>query len=211
MSLMIKEHITHECKYHGSSSGACTRLKKHTEKNIQSWSKVMVHLAFFDNFTIPSPSPPHNVGSVRSKCPLWSNIVWGQRGRPSLGKRAAFIIKQGAILKTANFQSVPYTFDQDCSYVRMHNTNGWLETKLVVVFNGNTVKFFVSFSYYVMEMRTLSLTSCWGVYVVLFRQVNMAELRRIRRQFITYAKSHPVEDTGKISNMFVQYLNNSFK
>ncbi|KAL9985762.1 hypothetical protein ACROYT_G008203 [Oculina patagonica] len=45
--------------------------------------------------------------------------------------------------------------------------------------------------------------------VVLNRMVNMAELRRIRRQFITYTKMHPVEDTKKIANMFVQYLNSS--
>ncbi|XP_031567489.1 protein KTI12 homolog [Actinia tenebrosa] len=44
--------------------------------------------------------------------------------------------------------------------------------------------------------------------IVLTRQVNMAELRRTRRQFITYTKTHPVDDTSKIANMFVQYLNN---
>ena len=85
---------------------------------LQSWSKAMAHLAFFDNFTIPSPPPPppppYNVGSVHSKCPPWNNIVWG--GGPSLGKRAAFIIEQRAIMKTANSQGVPYTFDQDCRF-----------------------------------------------------------------------------------------------
>lgn len=45
--------------------------------------------------------------------------------------------------------------------------------------------------------------------VLLNRTVNMAELRRLRRQFITYTKMHPVEDTKKIANMFVQYLNSS--
>ena len=71
----------------------------------------MVHLAFFDNFTIPAPSPPpppppYNVGSVRSKCPPWSNIVWGEGGEPSLGKRAAFIFEQGAIMKTKHIFKV---------------------------------------------------------------------------------------------------------
>ncbi|XP_058957020.1 protein KTI12 homolog [Pocillopora verrucosa] len=47
--------------------------------------------------------------------------------------------------------------------------------------------------------------------VVLNRTANMAELRKIRRQFITYTKMHPVEDTKKISNMFVQYLNSSLQ
>ncbi|XP_037111327.1 protein KTI12 homolog [Syngnathus acus] len=41
------------------------------------------------------------------------------------------------------------------------------------------------------------------------RSVNMAELRKFRRQFISYSKMHPTENTGQISNMFVQYLNKS--
>ena len=49
------------------------------------------------------------------------------------------------------------------------------------------------------------------LHVLLNRTVNMSELRRIRRQFITYTKMHPVEDTKKIANMFVQYLNSSIQ
>ncbi|XP_077993837.1 protein KTI12 homolog [Glandiceps talaboti] len=41
--------------------------------------------------------------------------------------------------------------------------------------------------------------------------LNASELRRNRRQFITYTKMHPVEDTGVIANMFVQFLNNSLQ
>ncbi|GFT36314.1 protein KTI12 homolog, partial [Nephila pilipes] len=33
------------------------------------------------------------------------------------------------------------------------------------------------------------------------------ELARIRRQFISYMKSHPVSDGSKIPNMFVQFVN----
>uniref|UniRef100_A0A8D2ZFE9 Protein KTI12 homolog n=1 Tax=Scophthalmus maximus TaxID=52904 RepID=A0A8D2ZFE9_SCOMX len=43
----------------------------------------------------------------------------------------------------------------------------------------------------------------------LTRGINMAELRKLRRQFISYTKTHPTENTGHISNMFVQYLNKS--
>ena len=39
--------------------------------------------------------------------------------------------------------------------------------------------------------------------------VTMAELRRLRHQFITYTKMHPFEGVEKISTLFVQYLNNS--
>nr|XP_020487014.1 protein KTI12 homolog [Labrus bergylta] len=45
--------------------------------------------------------------------------------------------------------------------------------------------------------------------IELTRSINMAELRKLRRQFISYAKTHPTENTGQISNMFVQYLNKS--
>nr|XP_046249550.1 protein KTI12 homolog [Scatophagus argus] len=45
--------------------------------------------------------------------------------------------------------------------------------------------------------------------VELTRSINMAELRKLRRQFISYTKMHPTEKSGQISNMFVQYLNKS--
>lgn len=41
------------------------------------------------------------------------------------------------------------------------------------------------------------------------RSFNMAELRKLRRQFISYTKLHPTENIGHVSNMFVQYLNRS--
>lgn len=47
--------------------------------------------------------------------------------------------------------------------------------------------------------------------LVLLKQLNMPELRRIKRQFISYAKMHPVEDQGKLGNMFLQFLNNSIR
>jgi len=43
------------------------------------------------------------------------------------------------------------------------------------------------------------------------RVYTLAELQRHKRQFITYTKMHPVEDTSKISSMFVQYLNNCLR
>ncbi|KAM8890836.1 protein KTI12 homolog [Spinachia spinachia] len=45
--------------------------------------------------------------------------------------------------------------------------------------------------------------------IELTRTINMAELRKLRRQFISYTKTHPTENSGHISNMFVQYLNKS--
>lgn len=44
--------------------------------------------------------------------------------------------------------------------------------------------------------------------VSLSKHLTMAELQRIRRQFLTYMKMHPC-DINNISNVFVQYLNNS--
>ncbi|KAK0151694.1 Protein KTI12 [Merluccius polli] len=45
--------------------------------------------------------------------------------------------------------------------------------------------------------------------VLMVRSFNMAEMRKLRRQFISYTKLHPTENIGHISNMFVQYLNRS--
>uniref|UniRef100_A0A3P9LTX8 Protein KTI12 homolog n=1 Tax=Oryzias latipes TaxID=8090 RepID=A0A3P9LTX8_ORYLA len=46
--------------------------------------------------------------------------------------------------------------------------------------------------------------------VELAKSINMAELRKLRRQFISYSKMHPIENTAQIANMFVQYLNKSY-
>ncbi|XP_055518591.1 protein KTI12 homolog [Leucoraja erinacea] len=47
------------------------------------------------------------------------------------------------------------------------------------------------------------------VKIELTRILHMAELRKLRRQFISYTKMHPTENIGQISNMFVQYINRS--
>lgn len=44
--------------------------------------------------------------------------------------------------------------------------------------------------------------------VKLIRPVTLAELRKWRQQFLTYIKMHPPSDASKISNMFVEYINN---
>ncbi|XP_053573239.1 protein KTI12 homolog [Bombina bombina] len=41
------------------------------------------------------------------------------------------------------------------------------------------------------------------------RILNMSELRKLRRQFISYTKLHPNENISQLANMFVQYLNQS--
>ena len=45
--------------------------------------------------------------------------------------------------------------------------------------------------------------------LVLVKTLNLGELQRYRRQFISFMKSRPPEDTSKIANMFVQFLNNT--
>lgn len=47
------------------------------------------------------------------------------------------------------------------------------------------------------------------VRLVLSRPVTMAELRRLRKQFISYTKLHPVEDHSHIPTLFVEYLNST--
>lgn len=41
------------------------------------------------------------------------------------------------------------------------------------------------------------------------RHITMAELRRLRRQFMNYTKLHPPTDTSSIPTLFIQYLNTS--
>lgn len=39
----------------------------------------------------------------------------------------------------------------------------------------------------------------------------MKKLKKIHQQFITYTKIHPIKNTKKISNIFIQYLNNNLQ
>eukprot|EP00041_Stephanoeca_diplocostata_P032948 m.1074301 g.1074301 ORF g.1074301 m.1074301 type:complete len:276 (+) comp24238_c0_seq13:1609-2436(+) len=46
--------------------------------------------------------------------------------------------------------------------------------------------------------------------VKLVKKTTMSELRRIRRQFTTYTKSHPIEGSvNRIATLFVEFLNNA--
>ena len=86
----------------------------------------MVHLAFFDNFTVPSPLPPplpppptpHTMlGHCAQSVPLEATLYGGGGGRAKFGKNNRFYHRTGGDNEIkANFQGVPYTFDQDCPY-----------------------------------------------------------------------------------------------
>lgn len=47
--------------------------------------------------------------------------------------------------------------------------------------------------------------------VQLTRNLTLAELQRFRRQFISFTKAHPIEDKERLSNMFVQFINNGIR
>ncbi|KAK4300224.1 hypothetical protein Pmani_027563 [Petrolisthes manimaculis] len=47
--------------------------------------------------------------------------------------------------------------------------------------------------------------------LTLGRKVTLAEVTRARRQFISYTKMHPVEDSGKLATLFVKYLNTTLQ
>ena len=60
----------------------------------------MVHLtSFFDNFTIPPPSPHTMLEQCSQSAPLEATS-YGEGGGASLGKLAAFNIKRGVMTKT---------------------------------------------------------------------------------------------------------------
>nr|CAG4644971.1 EOG090X0A11 [Leptodora kindtii] len=42
--------------------------------------------------------------------------------------------------------------------------------------------------------------------ILLKRRYQLSELSRIRRQFITFSKTHPVDDIPRLASMFTQYL-----
>ena len=42
--------------------------------------------------------------------------------------------------------------------------------------------------------------------ILLKRRYQLAELSRVRRQFISFAKTHPVDDIPRLAAMFSQYL-----
>jgi len=55
---------------------------------------------------------------------------------------------------------------------------------------------------------SITISNC-SEKLTLNRHLTMGELSRLRRQFITYSKMHPVDDSNKIPTLFVQYLQNT--
>lgn len=45
--------------------------------------------------------------------------------------------------------------------------------------------------------------------IQLKKPLTMSELRRIRAQFITFTRTHPMSNAGEIATLFVQFINNS--
>ena len=78
------------------------------------------------------PPPPYNVGSVHSKCPPWSNIIWGEGGGDHVLEVTRFIHQtRGDDVNIANLQGVPHiAFDQD--FIRiLSGTFSWLIVSLL--------------------------------------------------------------------------------
>ena len=76
----------------------------------------MVHLAFFDNFPISPPLPPIQCWISLPKVSPVKQHCMGGGGRAKFGKKNRFYHRTGGDNENkANFQGVPYTFDQDCS------------------------------------------------------------------------------------------------
>ena len=75
----------------------------------------MVHLAFFDNFTVPSPLPPVQCWVSALKVSPLKQHCMGGRGNGQVWEKSRFYHRTGGDNENkANFQGVPYTFDQDC-------------------------------------------------------------------------------------------------
>ena len=99
-------------------------------------------LGLFWQFHHSSPLPPYNVGSVCSKCPPWSNIVWVGGGRAKFGKKSCFYHRTGGDNENiANFQGVPYTFDQDwyCEVSKALDTSEGTECAFTLQYKVSTL------------------------------------------------------------------------
>lgn len=59
-----------------------------------------------------------------------------------------------------------------------------------------------------LEGESISVPGTQEKYF-LAKKMTMAELARVKRQFINYAKVRAIEDVNKLNSMFVQYLNTS--
>ena len=75
-------------------------------------------LGVFDNFTVlPPPPPPRTMlGQCAQSVPLEATLYGGEGGRPTLGKRAAFIIEQGEIMKTKQIFKVYHILFHNFTY-----------------------------------------------------------------------------------------------
>jgi len=59
------------------------------------------------------------------------------------------------------------------------------------------------------EMESPQLAQNDSNKVIFTRQRNIAELNRLRAQFIRYSKTHPIEDGSRIASLFVDFLNSN--
>lgn len=59
------------------------------------------------------------------------------------------------------------------------------------------------------EMESPQLAQKDSNKVTFMRQRNIAELNRLRAQFIRYSKTHPIEDASRIAPLFVDFLNSN--
>lgn len=69
-----------------------------------------------------------------------------------------------------------------------------------------TIKAILKEQYTYAEGDEIAIPGC-SEKILLHHKFSAGELIRLRRQFIVYTKSHPVDDVTKIPNLFVHYLN----
>ena len=99
---------------------------------LQSWSRVMVHMAFFDNFIIPSPLPHTMLDQCTQSVPLEATSYGGRGGGDQVLEVTCFHHQtRGDDVNIANLQGVPHiAFDQD--FIRiLSGTFSWLIVSLL--------------------------------------------------------------------------------
>jgi len=62
---------------------------------------------------------------------------------------------------------------------------------------------------YLYRWFTAADNDCYAcIQLQMTRVLTLMELQRLRRQFISFTKSHAADDTLRIADLFVQFLNN---
>ena len=110
-----------------------------------------------------------------------------------------------SFLSQIHLTSTNFLYELDCVTQEIVNVNN----KILVL--SNLILTLLKFQRVVEAQKTSMIGEMVTIpnsheKILLKRRYQLSELSRIRRQFITFAKTHPVDDIPRLASMFSQYL-----